>query len=144
MNIERYSHVMHIVSNVMGKLQPGMSAMDVLRATFPAGTVSGAPKIRAMEIIAELEQHSRGAYTGSMGYINLDGSMDLNILIRTMLLEEIPEGKQEQLSRQSSGQGYKQALTFRAGAGLVFDSIAKKELQETRAKAKGLLRALQD
>ena len=144
MSNESYAHVHHIVSNVVGKLQAGTTPGDVIKALFPGGTITGCPKVRCMEIIAELEQHSRGAYTGSMGYINLDGSMDLNILIRTMLLEEIPDEKQKQLSRQSSRQGYKQALTFRAGAGLVFDSIAKKELQETRAKAKGLLRALQD
>lgn len=131
---ESYAHVHHIVSNVMGKLQADSTPGDVIRALFPGGTITGCPKVRCMEIIAELEQQSRGAYTGSMGYINLDGSMDLNILIRTMLLEEIPDKKQK----------YKQALTFRAGAGLVFDSIAEKELQETRAKAKGLLRALYD
>lgn len=125
---ESYAHVHHIVSNVTGQLQDNKTPGDVIKAMFPGGTITGCPKVRCMEIIAELEQKSRGAYTGSMGYINLDGSMDLNILIRTMVLEQ--EGQQEQM------------LTFRAGAGLVFDSVADKELHETRAKAKGLLRAL--
>ncbi|MDX2506697.1 MAG: aminodeoxychorismate synthase component I [Gammaproteobacteria bacterium] len=126
---ESYAHVHHIVSNVTGQLQQQTTPGEVIKAMFPGGTITGCPKVRCMEIIAELEQKSRGAYTGSMGYINLDGSMDLNILIRTMVLE------QQEKERE-------QKLTFRAGAGLVFDSIAKKELQETRAKAKGLLRAL--
>lgn len=139
MTNESYAHVHHIVSNVIGRLQADITPGDVIKALFPGGTITGCPKVRCMEIIAELEQQSRGAYTGSLGYINLDGSMDLNILIRTMLLEEVPEQNQKQLSRRSC----KQLLSFRAGAGLVFDSIADKELQETRAKAKGLLRALQ-
>lgn len=126
---ESYAHVHHIVSNVIGELRADVTPGDVLKALFPGGTITGCPKIRCMEIIAELEQQSRAAYTGSMGYINCDGSMDLNILIRTMLLED------NLLSEQ-------QTLSFRAGAGLVFDSIADKELQETRAKAKGLLNSL--
>lgn len=125
---ESYAHVHHIVSNVTGQLQNNKTPGDAIKAMFPGGTITGCPKVRCMEIIAELEQKARGAYTGSMGYINLDGSMDLNILIRTMLLEQ--QAQQEP------------KLTFRAGAGLVFDSIAEKELYETRAKAKGLLRAL--
>ncbi|MCU7938467.1 MAG: aminodeoxychorismate synthase component I [gamma proteobacterium symbiont of Bathyaustriella thionipta] len=138
MTNESYAHVHHIVSNVIGTLQADTTPGDVIKALFPGGTITGCPKVRCMEIISELEQHSRGAYTGSMGYINLDGSMDLNILIRTMLLEDVTEQKHKLLSNQCN----QQQLTFRAGAGLVFDSIAKKELQETRAKAKGLLKAL--
>ncbi len=133
---ESYAHVHHIVSNVTGELQAGKTPVDAIRALFPGGTITGCPKVRCMEIIAELEHCSRGAYTGSMGYINLDGSMDLNILIRTMVLE--------QSGSEHSEQGpVTQQLSFRAGAGLVFDSIAHKELQETRAKAKGLLKALE-
>ncbi len=129
MSNESYAHVHHIVSNVRGKLQEGKTPGEIIRALFPGGTITGCPKVRCMEIIAELEQRSRGAYTGSMGYINLDGSMDLNILIRTMVLETFSDEKHHKLS-------------FRAGAGLVFDSIAKKELEETRAKAKGILQTL--
>lgn len=124
MSLESYSFVHHIVSNVTGKIRPDILPGDIFKAVFPGGTITGCPKVRCMEIIAELEQESRGAYTGSMGYINHDGSMDLNILIRT--LEK--QGDQ---------------LIFRAGAGIVADSIPEKELEETRAKAKGLLKALQ-
>ena len=134
---ESYAHVHHIVSNVSGQLQSDKTPGEVIKAMFPGGTITGCPKVRCMEIIAELEQKSRGAYTGSIGYINLDGSMDLNILIRTMVLETPLETV---LKKKSD---HKSNLSFRAGAGLVFDSIAEKELQETRAKAKGLLRALQ-
>jgi len=126
---ESYAHVHHIVSNVIGQLQKNKTPGDAIKAMFPGGTITGCPKIRCMEIIAELEQQARGAYTGSMGYINLDGSMDLNILIRTMVLQQ--------------GADKAQKLSFRAGAGLVFDSIAEQELQETRSKAKGLVKALQ-
>jgi anthranilate synthase component 1 len=128
---ESYAHVHHIVSNISGDLQLDKTPGDVIKAMFPGGTITGCPKVRCMEIIAELETQSRGAYTGSMGYINLDGSMDFNILIRTMVLEQ--QEKNKQISQQ---------LSFRAGAGLVFDSIAKRELYETRVKAKGLLRSL--
>ena len=129
---ESYAHVHHIVSNVVGRMRDNCSPADAIRAMFPGGTITGCPKVRCMEIIAELEKKSRGAYTGSMGYINLDGNMDLNILIRTMVLE------QYQFNNRT-----KQRLSFRAGAGLVYDSIADRELNETRAKAKGLLTALQ-
>jgi len=129
---ESYAHVHHIVSNVIGQLQVDVSPGEIIKALFPGGTITGCPKVRCMEIIAELENQPRGAYTGSMGYINLDGSMDLNILIRTMVLE----------SSCSEQTGEQQQLNFRAGAGLVFDSIAENELQETRAKAAGLVRAL--
>ena len=123
MVLESYAHVHHIVSNVRGQLRADIKPGDVIRAVFPGGTITGCPKVRCMEIIAELEQTGRGAYTGSMGYINLDGSMDLNILIRTM----VKRGQQ---------------LFVRAGAGIVSDSVPDKELEETRAKARGLLLAL--
>jgi anthranilate synthase component 1 len=123
MVLESYAHVHHIVSNVRGELRAGVTPGEVIRAVFPGGTITGCPKVRCMEIIAELEQEPREAYTGSMGYINRDGSMDLNILIRSMLV---------------SGN----TVQLRAGAGIVADSIPEAELGETRAKARGLLRAL--
>jgi anthranilate synthase component 1 len=123
MTIESYAHVHHIVSNVSGTLRPDATPGDVLRAVFPGGTITGCPKVRCMEIIAELEGAARGAYTGSLGYLNRDGSMDTNILIRTLEVA----GDQ---------------LTLRAGAGIVADSVPERELAETRAKARGVLRAL--
>ena len=105
-------------------MRAGVTPGQLIRAVFPGGTITGCPKVRCMEIIAELEGSGRGAYTGSMGYLNHDGSMDLNILIRTMV---------------RSGE----RLSFRAGAGVVSDSLAEKELEETRAKARGMLRALE-
>lgn len=123
MVLESYAHVHHIVSNVRGKLRQGVTPGDVIRATFPGGTITGCPKVRCMEIISELERGARSAYTGSLGYLNRDGSMDLNILIRTM----IRNGDR---------------LSFRAGGGTVFDSIPENELEETRAKARGLVNAL--
>jgi len=123
MVLESYAHVHHIVSNVSGQLRLEITPVDVIGAVFPGGTITGCPKVRCMQIIQELEQTSRGVYTGSVGYISHCGRMDLNILIRTMLLD----GDQ---------------LTFRTGAGIVADSVAEAELQETRAKARGLLRAL--
>jgi len=127
---ETYQHVHHIVSNVVGKLSENILPGDVIRAIFPGGTITGCPKVRCMEIIDELEQSARGAYTGSLGYINNNGSMDLNILIRTMLLQK------------STSQLQGQKLSFRAGAGIVADSQADKELLETLAKAKGMLKTL--
>ncbi|MGM0541110.1 MAG: aminodeoxychorismate synthase component I [Pseudomonadota bacterium] len=127
MAIESYEHVHHIVSNVRGQLQDNLSPLDIIHALFPGGTITGCPKIRCMQIIAELEQMPREAYTGSLGYINRDGSLDLNILIRTMLQFE------------KDGQP---TVQFRAGAGIVADSEAKSELIETRHKAKGLVNAL--
>ena len=124
-HVERYSHVMHIVSNVTGDLISGKSAFDVLRATLPAGTLSGAPKIRAMEIIDELEPLGRGSYTGSAGYISATGDMDLNILIRSYQLME-------------------QRLTYQVGAGIVADSVPEKEWQECLAKGSALRKALED
>lgn len=124
MALESYAYVHHIVSSVSGDLAEGKSAEDVIRATFPGGTITGCPKVRCMEIIAELEQQPRGAYTGSMGYLNHNGDMDLNILIRS--LDADTGGGQIQL---------------RAGAGIVADSVPEKELAETAAKAKGLLKA---
>jgi anthranilate synthase component 1 len=123
MVIESYAHVHHIVSNVCGDLQPGATPVDTIKAVFPGGTITGCPKVRCMEIIAELEQVGRGFYTGSMGYLGLDGSMDFNILIRSMLLEDCK-------------------VTFRTGAGIVADSEPEHELQETLDKARGMLLAL--
>ena len=123
MEIASYRHVHHIESTVCGKLRPDMRVFDALRAVFPGGTITGCPKVRTMQIIHELEHTPRRSYTGSVGYINQDGSFDFNILIRSFLLRG-------------------QKLSFRAGAGIVADSVAQRELDETRAKARGLLRAL--
>jgi anthranilate synthase component 1 len=123
MSVETYAHVHHIVSNVKGRIRHDVSPVEVIRALFPGGTITGCPKIRCMQIIAELEGCGRGAYTGSIGYLNRDGSCDLNILIRTI-----------------TSQGCD--LRFRAGAGIVADSVPEQELAETRAKAEGMLRAL--
>jgi anthranilate synthase component I len=122
MTIERYSHVMHIVSNVEGRLKPNMHAMDVLKATFPAGTVSGAPKVRAMEIIHELEPSKRGIYAGAVGYLGFDGDMDVAIAIRTGVIKN-------------------KMLYVQAGAGIVADSIPHNEWVETQNKARAVLRA---
>jgi anthranilate synthase component I len=123
MVIERYSHVMHIVSDVIGTLSPEHDAYDVLKATFPAGTVSGAPKIRAMEIIAELEKAKRGPYAGTVGYFSFDGNLDTCITIRTVVLD-------------------KNKAYVQAGAGIVADSVPEMEYQETRNKARGMMKAL--
>ena len=123
MTVESYAHVHHIVSNVRGRLRPRAGPGEVLRAVFPGGTITGCPKVRAMEIIAELEGVGRGPYTGSMGYLSRCGRMDTNILIRSLVCED-------------------NQLAFRTGAGIVADSIPKAELAETRAKARGLLLAL--
>ncbi len=122
MIVERYSHVMHIVSNVTGKLANNHTCMDVLRATFPAGTVSGAPKIRAMEIIDELEPVKRGVYSGAVGYLSWSGDMDTAIAIRTAII-------------------HGNTVHVQAGAGIVYDSVPANEWQETMNKAKALLRA---
>jgi anthranilate synthase component 1 len=124
MQVESYAHVHHIVSNVRGRLHADVTPGQIIRAMFPGGTITGCPKVRTMQIISELEGVSRGAYTGSLGYLNLDGSMDLNILIRTLI--------------QRGGE-----VSLRAGAGIVADSDAAHELEETRAKARGMLRALE-
>ena len=123
MVVESYAHVHHIVSNVSGTLRGDVEPGDVVRALFPGGTITGCPKVRCMELIGELEGVGRGAYTGAMGYLAGDGSLDLNILIRTMTLQ--------------AGE-----LELCAGAGIVADSDPAHELDETRAKARGLLRAL--
>jgi anthranilate synthase component I len=122
MMIERYSHVMHIVSNVEGKLKTGMDAIDVLKATFPAGTVSGAPKVRAMEIIDELEPSKRGIYAGAVGYLGFNGDMDVAIAIRTGVIKN-------------------NMLYVQAGAGIVADSVPESEWMETQNKARAVLRA---
>ena len=119
MVLESYAHVHHIVSSVRGKLKNGISPGDIIRAVFPGGTITGCPKVRCMEIIAELEQEARDAYTGSVGYLCHNGDMDLNILIRTITHK-------------------KNSFSFRAGAGIVADSNPVKELNETRSKARGL------
>ena len=124
MIVERYSHVMHIVSNVTGALKPGMDAVDVLRATFPAGTVSGAPKVRAMEIIEDLEPTRRGIYSGAVGYIGWNGNMDTAIAIRTAVIKD---GR----------------LYIQAGAGIVADSIPVREWEETMNKARAIFRAVE-
>lgn len=124
MHIERYSHVMHIVSNVIGILRDDMDAFDALTAVIPAGTVSGAPKVRAMEIIDELEEYKRGPYAGALGYIGFDGTMDMCLTIRTLILK--------------GGKAYLQA-----GAGIVADSVPEKEYDETLRKADALFKAVE-
>ncbi|MEN9358084.1 MAG: hypothetical protein RL695_2255, partial [Pseudomonadota bacterium] len=122
MVIERYSHVMHIVSNVEGLLTPGLDNLDVFRATFPAGTLTGAPKVRAMEIIDELEPVKRGLYGGACGYLSFSGEMDLAIAIRTGIVKD-------------------GTLHVQAAAGIVADSVPESEWQETENKSRALLRA---
>ena len=121
--VERYSHVMHLVSNVHGRLRPGLDAIDVLRASFPAGTLSGAPKVRAMEIIEELESERRGLYGGSVGYIDFYGNMDMCIAIRTLLVKD-------------------GLVHVQAGGGVVADSDPEAEYQETLHKAGAPLKAI--
>ena len=123
MGVESYAHVHHIVSNVRGTLMSDASPVDVIRALFPGGTITGCPKVRCMEIVAELEPEGRGFYTGSMGYLSKNGNMDLNILIRSMFVQD-------------------DLLSFRTGAGIVADSDPEGEVLETEAKAKGLIMAL--
>ncbi len=124
MVVERYSHVMHLVSNVRGKLRTGKDQFEVLKACFPAGTVTGAPKIRAMEIINELEPTKRGPYAGAIGYFSFTGNMDTCITIRTIIIKD--------------GHAY-----IQAGAGIVADSVPEREYQETMNKAKALLKAIE-
>ena len=123
MDVERYSHVMHMVSHVEGAVRPGMNCYDALRATFPAGTVSGAPKIRAMEIIAELEQDQRGPYAGALGYFGFGGNMETAITIRTIVMQD-------------------GLASVQAGGGIVYDSDPAAEYQETVNKAMALVQAL--
>jgi anthranilate synthase component 1 len=123
MDLERYSHVMHLVSHVQGKLRAGLSQFDALRSCFPAGTVSGAPKIRAMEIIAELEKEKRGPYAGAVGYFDFSGNLDTAIAIRTVIIKD-------------------NTAYIQAGAGIVADSIPEREYQESLAKAQALLAAI--
>jgi anthranilate synthase component 1 len=124
LTVERYSHVMHLCSTVTGKVRPGLTAFDALRACLPAGTLSGAPKVRAMEIIDELEPHRRGPYGGAVGYIDFGGNMDTCITLRTLVLKG-------------------QTAYLQAGAGIVADSVPANEREETLNKARGLLRALE-
>ncbi len=123
MELASYAHVHHLESSVTGRLKNGVSLFELVRAVFPGGTITGCPKVRTMQIIHELEKSPRRAYTGSLGYVNLDGTLDLNILIRSFLLKG-------------------RTVWFRTGAGIVADSEPERELAETRAKAKGLLKAL--
>ena len=123
MTVESYAHVHHIVSNVRGRLRADVGPGQAIAAVFPGGTITGCPKVRCIQIIAELEGVGRGAYTGAMGWLNRDGDMDLNILIRSAEVEA-------------------DSVRFRTGAGIVIDSDPRRELDETRAKAKGMLRAL--
>ena len=124
MDVERYSHVMHLVSHVTGRLRSGLTPYDALRACFPAGTVSGAPKIRAMEIIAELERDRRGPYAGAVGYFDLSGNLDTAICIRTILMKD--------------GVAHVQS-----GGGIVYDSDPDAEYAETENKAMALIRAIE-
>jgi anthranilate synthase component 1 len=124
LTVEKYSHVMHLCSTVTGRLSPGKTAFDALRSCLPAGTLSGAPKVRAMQIIDELEPHRRGPYGGAVGYIDFSGNMDTCIALRTMVLKG-------------------QTVYLQAGAGIVADSVPERELDETLNKARGLLRALE-
>jgi anthranilate synthase component 1 len=124
MDVERYSHVMHLVSHVTGRLRSGLTPYDALRACFPAGTVSGAPKIRAMEIIAELEQDRRGPYSGAVGYFDLSGNLDTAITIRTMVMKD--------------GVAHVQS-----GGGIVYDSDPAAEYAETQNKAMAMMRAIE-
>jgi len=124
MDVERYSHVMHLVTHVQGKLRHDLDAFDALRACFPAGTVSGAPKIRAMEIIAEMEPDNRGPYAGAVGYFSFSGNMDMAIAIRTMVVNK--------------GVAY-----IQAAAGIVYDSVPQLEYEESLNKARALLKALE-
>jgi anthranilate synthase component 1 len=124
MSIERYSHVMHIVSDVKGELHDGFTAYDVMRATFPAGTVSGAPKVRAMQLINELEKGKRGVYSGAIGYFGFDGNLDSCIALRTVVLKE-------------------KIAYVQAGGGLVADSTPEGEYQESVNKAMAMFRAIE-
>ena len=125
MTLETYPYVHHIVSNIKGKLKEGLSIKDIVKALFPGGTITGCPKVRCMQIISELEQMPRGAYTGSIGYLSQDGKMDFNILIRSFVYTD-------------------KKLTFRAGAGIVYDSIPERELAETKHKAAGLIKVFKE
>ncbi|TXH77385.1 MAG: aminodeoxychorismate synthase component I [Lysobacteraceae bacterium] len=133
MSVESYAHVHHIVSNVRGRLHADTTPGDVIRAVFPGGTITGCPKVRCMQIIAELEGAGRGAYTGAMGWLNRDGDLDLNILIRSAEIETPVT-----MAEEPGGS----VLRFRTGAGIVADSDPQRELDETRAKARGMLKAL--
>jgi para-aminobenzoate synthetase component 1 len=125
MALERYSHVTHIVSNVLGELQPDKGPFDLIRATFPGGTITGVPKKRCMEIIEELEPVGRGTYTGSAGYVSVTGDMDLNILIRSF-------------------QKFDDEITYQVGAGIVADSVPEREWEECLAKGEALRLALEE
>jgi len=124
MDVERYSHVMHLVSHVQGKLRHGLNQFDALRACFPAGTVSGAPKVRAMEIIAELERDKRGPYAGAVGYFSFSGNLDTAITIRTIVMID-------------------DIASVQAGGGIVADSVPEREYEESMNKAQALVKAIE-
>ena len=158
MTLEAYSHVIHIVSNVSGRLRRGVDAVEAIRAVFPGGTITGCPKVRCMQILRELEPVARGLYTGSLGYIGFDGTMDLSIAIRTLVLHPVPQeapcvNTGRHAPRTRSGlpeatavkpwygvQGRR--LSFHVGAGIVADSVPEREYHETLAKAGALLKAI--
>ena len=123
MTIETYAHVHHIVSNISGRKKKDILPGEIIKSVFPGGTITGCPKVRCMEILGELEKQGRGPYTGSFGYVKHNGDMDINILIRTILKE-------------------KNDLFFRAGGGIVADSVPQNETSETEAKANGMLKAV--
>ena len=125
MTLETYPYVHHIVSNIKGNLRDNIGIKGIVKALFPGGTITGCPKVRCMEIISELEQMPREAYTGSVGYISNNGKMDFNILIRSFIQKD-------------------KTLSFRAGAGIVYDSDPENELAETKHKAQGLLKVFQE
>ncbi len=148
MSVESYAHVHHIVSNVRGRLRSEVTPGEVIRAVFPGGTITGCPKVRCMQIIAELENTGRGAYTGAMGWLNRDGDLDLNILIRSAEVESTKvesaevENAEVESAEVESDDANGSVLRFRTGAGIVADSDPQRELDETRAKARGMLKAL--
>eukprot|EP00882_Tetradesmus_deserticola_P029500 GHRQ01033045.1.p1 GENE.GHRQ01033045.1~~GHRQ01033045.1.p1 ORF type:complete len:154 (+),score=71.93 GHRQ01033045.1:76-537(+) len=140
MEVERYSHVMHISSTVTGQLQPGLDSWDALRAALPAGTVSGAPKVRAMQIIDELEVNRRGPYGGGIGHVSFSGTMDMALGLRTMV---IPTANEDSLYSYSGADSRREwTVHLQAGAGLVADSVPESEYEETLNKAAALGRAI--
>lgn len=136
MTVEYFSHVMHIVSTVTGQLAPGLDAYDLVRSAFPAGTLSGAPKVRAMQIIRELEPEPRGFYGGAAGYFGYDGAMDLAITIRTLIFEDLDDPK-------APGGAKRRNFSIQAGAGIVYDSVPALEYKETKNKAAAMMKAVE-
>jgi anthranilate synthase component 1 len=143
--VERYSHVMHISSTVTGRLNPELDAWDALRAALPAGTVSGAPKVRAMQIIDKLERNKRGPYGGGIGHVSFTGAMDMALGLRTMIIPNAQEEGLYMYNRDGTRDSCRREWTvhIQAGAGVVADSIAENEFEETVNKAAGLGRAVE-